>query len=171
VVRSVLARSVLAALGRGAIAATGALGISSLIWLTVGRTRRMATSIPPALTFNDVANSRNSLPFRSRLRTKTGIASGNLVHFRRSCADRPPFIADLSIAPLPRVVNKHMMGQLSAERPMKDSCRPMIAHRSPPKITVKPCNSRSYILLTFASMIWQDRGLLIPEVQGFATLG
>lgn len=89
------------------MAATGALGISSLIWLTVGKTRRMATSIPPALTFNEVANSRNSLPLRSRLLTKTGIASGNLDHFRRSCADRPPFIADLSIAPFPEVQAAH----------------------------------------------------------------
>jgi hypothetical protein len=31
-----------------------------------------------------VANSRNSFPFSSRLRTNTGIAKGSRVHFRRS---------------------------------------------------------------------------------------
>jgi len=49
-----------------------------------GKARRTATSIPPALTFRAVANSRNSFPWPSRLWTKTGMASGNLVHFRRS---------------------------------------------------------------------------------------
>src|SRR6476619_3468294 len=50
----------------------------------LGKDRRTATSAPPALTFNAVANSRNSLPLSSRLRTNTGIANGNRVHFRRS---------------------------------------------------------------------------------------
>ena len=57
-----------------------------------GKDRRIATSIPPALTFREVANSRNSLPFPSLLRTKTGIASGNLAHFRRSLVGLAPFM-------------------------------------------------------------------------------
>jgi hypothetical protein len=32
------------------------------------------------------------LPFPSRLRTKTGIASGKRVHFRRSLRDLAPFM-------------------------------------------------------------------------------
>jgi hypothetical protein len=71
-------------LGANASDATGALGISSWISATPGRFRRTATSMPPALTFKAVANSRNSFPFSSRLRTKTGMARGNLAHFRRS---------------------------------------------------------------------------------------
>ena len=82
----------------GANAATGALGISSRICAIAGRARRIATSIPPALTFKAVANSRNSLPLPSRLRTKTGIASGNLAHFRRSLPALSTVHADLSIA-------------------------------------------------------------------------
>src|SRR5207253_5874186 len=48
------------------------------------RARLTATSIPPALILRAVANSRNSLPFSSRLRTKTGIAKGSRLHFRLS---------------------------------------------------------------------------------------
>jgi len=82
--RTVRARRVRAALGRPVAAASGALGISSNTGAAFGKDRRTATSAPPALTFNAVANSRNSLPLSSRLRTNTGIANGNRVHFRRS---------------------------------------------------------------------------------------
>jgi len=84
VVRRALARNVREARGSDANAATGALGISRRICAMAGSIRRIATSIPPALTFKAVANSRNSLPLPSRLRTKTGIASGNRAHLRRS---------------------------------------------------------------------------------------
>jgi hypothetical protein len=104
-VRSVLAFKVRAARGNRAIAATGALGISNRICATAGRVRRIATSIPPALTFNEVANSRNSLPFPSRLRTKTGIANGNRAHFRRSLRDLAPFMQTSPLAPLPETPN------------------------------------------------------------------
>ena len=79
-------------------AATGALGISSRIWATAGKTRRTATSMPPALTFRAVANSRNSFPFSSRLRTKTGMASGSLDHLRRSPAGRTAFMQTFPLA-------------------------------------------------------------------------
>src|SRR5207244_2588307 len=78
--------------GSKANAATGALGISRRIWATAGNARRIATNIPPALTLRAVANSKKSLPFPSRLRTKTGIASGNRVHFRRSVDALVPFM-------------------------------------------------------------------------------
>jgi len=113
-VRSVRAFRVRAARGRRAIAATGALGISSRICATAGKTRRIATSIPPALTFSEVANSRNSLPLSSLLRTKTGIASGSRAHLRRSLADLPPFMADLSIAPL-TWLKLHLRGQIGLQ--------------------------------------------------------
>jgi len=60
VTRTVRARSVRAALGREAVAARGALGISSITREEGGNERRTATSAPPALMFNVVANSRNS---------------------------------------------------------------------------------------------------------------
>lgn len=82
--RTARARKVRAARGRPVAAASGALGISSMTCAAFGKERRTATNAPPALTFNAVANSRNSLPFSSRLRTKTGIANGSRVHFRRS---------------------------------------------------------------------------------------
>jgi hypothetical protein len=70
----------------------GALGISSWSCAIAGKTRRIATNIPPALTFSAVANSRNSFPLLSRLRTKTGIANGSRVHFRRSVSRPAPFM-------------------------------------------------------------------------------
>jgi hypothetical protein len=84
VTRTVRARKVRAALGRTVAAAKGALGISSEIRAESGRERRTATSAPPAETFSAVANSRNSFPLSSRLRTNTGIASGRRGHLRRS---------------------------------------------------------------------------------------
>lgn len=82
--RVVRARKVRAALGRLAVAARGALGISSKTCAAFGNERRTATRAPPALMLRAVANSRNSFPLSSRLRTKTGIARGSRVHFRRS---------------------------------------------------------------------------------------
>ena len=78
------ARNVRAARGRLAVAASGALGISSKTCAAFGNERRTATRAPPALMLRAVANSRNSFPLSSRLRTKTGIARGSRVHFRRS---------------------------------------------------------------------------------------
>ena len=82
--RTARARSVRAARGSPAAAARGALGISSKTCAALGRERRTATSAPPALMFSAVANSRNSLPFSSLLRTNTGIANGSRTHRRRS---------------------------------------------------------------------------------------
>ncbi len=82
--RTARARKVRAARGSPVAAARGALGISSTTCAALGKERRTATKAPPALTFKAVANSRNSLPFSSLLRTKTGIANGSRVHFRRS---------------------------------------------------------------------------------------
>ena len=78
------ARSVRAALGSAAVLASGALGISSKTCADGGGERRTATSAPPAQMLSAVANSRNSLPFSSRVRTKIGMAKGSRTHWRRS---------------------------------------------------------------------------------------
>jgi hypothetical protein len=62
----------------------GATGISSKTCAESGKERRTATSAPPAEMFKAVANSNNSFPSSSRLRTKMGIASGRRGHFRFS---------------------------------------------------------------------------------------
>jgi hypothetical protein len=62
----------------------GALGISSETCAESGKERRTATRAPPAEMFNAVANSNDSFPSSSRLRTKMGIASGKRGHFRFS---------------------------------------------------------------------------------------
>jgi hypothetical protein len=62
----------------------GVLGISSETCEESRNERFTATSAPPAEIFQAVANSRNSLPESSRLRTNTGMASGRRSHFRRS---------------------------------------------------------------------------------------
>ena len=72
------------ALGSAAAVAKGALGISSETCAESGKERRTATSAPPAEILRAVANSRNSFPFSSRLRTNTGMARGRRVHLRRS---------------------------------------------------------------------------------------
>jgi hypothetical protein len=62
----------------------GALGISRETRAESGKERRTATRAPPAEIFKAVANSKDSFPSSSRLRTKIGIASGKRGHFRFS---------------------------------------------------------------------------------------
>jgi len=82
-VRRVRARKV--RVDRRVRAVTGGQGISRVSGEAGrGESLRMATSMPPALTLSAVANSRNSRPLRSRLQTKTGMASGSRLHWRRS---------------------------------------------------------------------------------------
>jgi len=73
-----------AALGSGVDAASGELGIWSVTRANDGKARRKATSMPPALTFSAVVNSKISPSLPSRPRMKTGIAKGNRGHRRRS---------------------------------------------------------------------------------------
>ncbi len=69
---------------RPAAGPTGALGISRETRLDLGKERRTTTKAPPGEMLTAVANSRESLSFRSRVRTKTGIASCSLAHLRSS---------------------------------------------------------------------------------------
>ena|SRR5690349_18427910 len=82
--RMARARSVRDDFGNEAEAANGALGISSRTRADWGRARRSAISAPPPPMLRAVANSRNSLPLSSRLRTNTGIAKGRRSHLRSS---------------------------------------------------------------------------------------
>jgi len=66
------------------IGPTGALGISSEITADLGKDRRITTKAPPGEMLIAVANSSESLPPPSRERTKTGMASCSLGHFRSS---------------------------------------------------------------------------------------
>src|ERR1700716_1654112 len=67
----------------------GALGISSETSADLGKERRTITIAPPGEILIAVANSRESLPFPSRVRTKTGMASCNRAHLRSSLLDKP----------------------------------------------------------------------------------
>src|ERR1700678_43788 len=93
-VRTTFASNVRAARGNDANAPKGELGISSEISVRNGIARRTATSIPPADTFNAVANSRNSLSCPISLLTKTGMAKGKRGHRLRSPADILAFTDD-----------------------------------------------------------------------------
>ena len=62
----------------------GALGISSETCADLGKERRTTTKAPPGEMLIAVANSRESVPFPSRVRIKTGIASCNRAHLRSS---------------------------------------------------------------------------------------
>jgi hypothetical protein len=66
----------------------GALGISSETSADLGKERRTITIAPPGEMLMAVANSRESLPFPSRVRIKTGMASCNRAHLRSSFFDR-----------------------------------------------------------------------------------
>src|SRR5580658_7496046 len=66
---------------------SGALGISSETSPDFGKERRTTTNAPPAEMLIAVANSSESLPFPSRARIKTGMASSNRAHLRSSVFD------------------------------------------------------------------------------------
>src|SRR5450759_1439179 len=68
----------------------GALGISSETSADLGKERRTTTKAPPGEMLMAVANSRESLPLRSRVRIKTGMASCNRAHLRSSFFDNLP---------------------------------------------------------------------------------
>ena len=132
--------------------------------------RRIATSIPPALTFKAVANSRNSLPLPSRLRTKTGIASGNRAHFRRSFPALAPFMQTFpsQLAPCHQ---EHLRGQMSG----KYRSETRKENQIPPSRTAKPARKREFAALLFAlhSAFRKpaQRTPKLTKVQAFATLG
>jgi hypothetical protein len=65
----------------------GALGISTETTADSCKERRTATNAPPAPMLIAVANSRESLPFPSRARIKTGMASCKRAHLRCSFVD------------------------------------------------------------------------------------
>src|ERR1700687_5985557 len=91
----------------------GALGISSETSADLGKERRTITIAPPAEMLMAVANSRQSLPFPSRVRIKTGMASCNRAHLRSSFFDkvRDTCIVHQSVVLAPS--RPHLMGQTS----------------------------------------------------------
>jgi hypothetical protein len=68
----------------------GALGISSETSANLAKERRDTTKAPPGEMLIAVANSSESRPFPSRVRTKTGMARSNRAHFRCSFLDKLP---------------------------------------------------------------------------------
>jgi hypothetical protein len=66
----------------------GALGISNETRVDLGKERRTATKAPPGEMLMEVANSKESLPLPSRIRTKTGMASCSRAHLRSSFLDK-----------------------------------------------------------------------------------
>ena len=109
-IRKTLARRVFATLGRAAIAANGALGISSETCVDRGIGRRTASSIPPAETLRAVANSKSSLFVSPRLLTKTGIAKGNRDQRLRS-ADEVLMVTHTPSFVIQHDTGKHPTGQ------------------------------------------------------------
>src|SRR6266545_1558868 len=76
----------------GAIGGRGTEGISRDTVPSCDNSRRAASSMPPALTFNAVENSRNCLPASSTPRKKTGTLKGKRSQRRRSA----PALASIS---------------------------------------------------------------------------
>jgi len=77
-----LARIVREERGKPGIEVMGALGISNEIHADLVTDRRATINAPPGEILMAVANSSESLPSPPEVRTKTGIASFNLGHFR-----------------------------------------------------------------------------------------
>jgi hypothetical protein len=87
----------------------GALGISSETSADFGKERRTNTIAPPAEMLMAVANSRESLPPPSRLRTNTGIASCNRAHLRSSFFDtlrRTCIVRDKEVVYTPKAASQ-----------------------------------------------------------------
>jgi hypothetical protein len=169
VVRKVFARRFLETRGSKVIAPTGALGISNSTWVAPGSNLRTATSIPPALTFKAVANSRNSLPLSSWLRTKTGMAKGNLAHFRRSAP-----ILGVLIQSSPKWASgssKHLSGQNLAKASARGRRKPESAAASTPKPAVPPDIALTGIALPVDETDRRPAHDSPAKVKGFATLG
>src|SRR5436305_2826527 len=122
----------------------GALGISKRNWAMGGRTLRIAISIPPALTLRAVANSKNSFPFASRLRTKTGMASGNRAHLRRSVSWFEPFMRT-SASPFLRYLEAHTLPKAPCTS-VKTSRKPRVFGDYYPESRTQP----SFTLTLFA---------------------
>jgi len=127
------------ALGNGSRVAMGPLGISSEIFAAAGRKWRKANSMPPAETFNAVANSRNSLSCSSGLLTKTGMARGNRGQRRRSTAGFFVFTPALSLRS--NLNTKHTRGHFKnfRQNPGKQAVKNRKCRRNSSLLT---CNSR-----------------------------
>jgi hypothetical protein len=87
-IHTALARKLRQDLGKSVAEARGTLGISSKTCEESGKERLTATKAPVAETLRAVANSSNSFPLLSRVRTKTGIANGRRAQSRRSSCGR-----------------------------------------------------------------------------------
>lgn len=168
--RSVRARRLREAWGKAAKAASGALGISRVTGAVKESCRRTATSIPPALTFSAVANSRDSFPCSSRLRTKTGIASGSRAHFRRSL--RGFFaLTRTSWRGLTTSSTGAPRGPKPGRKVGENGTIPDQGVRSVAEIRNKTGNSVRDVRSSFALGGAVGPGLHHSEVQRFATLG
>ena len=119
------------ALGSAAAVANGALGISSETCAESGKERRTATSAPPAETFRAVANSRNSFPFSSRLRTNTGIARGRRVQRRRSIS------GFLRFNPAPWIRTYALKSRIWGAKPGRRPGRVHMKHRQRRDVSLK----------------------------------
>src|ERR1700682_1658908 len=119
------------ALGSAAAVANGALGISSETGAESGKERRTAPSAPPAEILRAVANSRNSFPFSSRLRTNTGIARGRRVHLRRSVSGFRRF------NPAPWIRTYALKSRIWGAKPRMRLARFHIKHRKMGGVSMK----------------------------------
>jgi len=135
----VLARKLRQDLGKTAVEASGTLGISSKTCEESGKERRTATRAPVAEMFSAVANSSNSLPFLSQLRTKTGMARGNRGQRRRSTAGFFVFTPALSLRS--DLNTKHTRGHFKnfRQNPGKQAVKNRKCRRNSSLLT---CNSR-----------------------------
>ena len=98
----------------------GALGISSETEADLGKERRTTTKAPPAEMLTAVANSRQSLPFASRVRIKTGMASCSRAHLRCSFFDKLRCTVLSGQSEVLALGRPHLMGQTSESAGMPD---------------------------------------------------
>lgn len=151
-------------------AATGGHGISRMSGEAGrGDSLRMATSMPPALTLRAVANSRNSRPLRSRLRTKTGMASGSRLHWRRSFWRLLAFM--LTRPQRVQIAIKSTQTAKSAGKVRRNRSKPRCSRAQYGQNLNRSGVSRHLIHLLFTRRGVQTNPNHGVKVQSFATLG
>ena len=124
VVRRAFARRVRDARGTGPVRRQWRTGNLQLNPAPAGRTAESPPAFRPRSRSTQWQTPEIPCPFPSRLRTKTGMASGNLVHFRRSFSVLTAVHADLSETLIYQTCVSSTLGAKSTVNPDETCERP-----------------------------------------------
>jgi hypothetical protein len=109
------------------------------------------------------------LPFASRLRTKTGMASGSLVHLRRSVERLEPFMRTSPYA-VPRHLEAHTLPKPARISDKTGTKNQKLGCIHPESLT-DPTDCDPYIRFSWSVQRMVRRFVSFSGVQSFATVG